>query len=186
MNTNNLLNKVNKPIILLGFMGCGKTTVGKIMADLLSIDFLDLDELIVSETHSAITDYFKEHGEEKFRKIERDVLHKTLLSNSNMILALGGGAPCFFDNINFIKKHATSIYLQATPQLIVSRIQKKKIMRPLIKNIPGDELTRFVNSLLRKRRKFYKQADIRVRVNTDSDTLGKRIIERRLAGYTTS
>lgn len=148
-------------IYLIGLMGSGKTTVGKVLSKKLLFPFYDLDVLIEKETGLSISEYFKKFGEEEFRKIEKEMLQSTFKFD-NSIIATGGGAPCFFDNIDAINMNGISIYLQANAKLLQSRLKERRETRPLINKIKDDELKKYLEDLLLKREQFYLKAQYKV------------------------
>ena len=99
-------------IFLIGFMGSGKTTLGKALAQKLGVDFIDLDLYIETRYHKTVREIFAESGEERFRQIEKSLLHE-VADFENVIIAAGGGTPCFFDNIDYMNGHGTCVYLKA-------------------------------------------------------------------------
>lgn len=149
---------MDKPIFLLGFMGSGKTSIGKKLARKLAVDFIDLDEYIEEKYNSSITSIFAERGEEQFRLIEQACL-KDLGEKQNCIVSLGGGTPCYFDNIKVIKQLGTSVYLKLDVNILVGRLRLKKAKRPLIANKSDEEISQFVRQELKKREVYYNQAD---------------------------
>ena len=144
---------------LIGFMGSGKTTTGKKLARKLAYDFIDIDALIESETKISISNFFEEFGEEKFRLIEQQEIKKTF-KLKNTVISTGGGAPCFFTNMDEINKNGISIYLKADIPLIVSRLKNGKDQRPLVKNKDKEELKKYISELLSKRELFYNSAKL--------------------------
>lgn len=146
-------------IYLIGYMGSGKSTVGKGLAKNLGLSFIDMDDFIEQRNMRTIPRIFAEDGEDGFRRIE----HKALLELSefeNVVIGTGGGAPCFFDNMDIIKKSGKSVYLKGTPRILAERLKKSKVERPLIKGKNEAELIAFIDETLAKREKWYKQADI--------------------------
>lgn len=141
-------------IYLIGFMGCGKSTLGKLLADELQWAFVDLDQLIVNAEGQPIADIFRDKGEKYFREREREQLHLTSQLN-NYIIATGGGAPCYFDNIDWINENGISIYLNPTVDALVTRLIRNKTQRPLIKHMDEQELPAFVSNLLHDREPIY-------------------------------
>src|SRR5690606_32439248 len=103
------MNKDPNLIFLIGFMGCGKSTLGKKVATKTGYSFIDLDELIVQKIHMSISDYFESHGEAAFREIERDTLH-SLYGSKNTIVATGGGTPCHLNNMEWMNKNGKTVY----------------------------------------------------------------------------
>ncbi len=146
-------------IYLIGFMGSGKTTAGKKLAQKLNYDFIDLDSLIESESGTTITGYFEQFGEEKFRLLEQQVL-KNSFRLKNTVISTGGGAPCFFNNIDEINKNGLSIYLKTDIPLIINRLRNGKDQRPLVKNKSKEGLKNYLSDLLSKREIFYNQAKL--------------------------
>lgn len=157
-------------ISILGYMGSGKSTIGKDLAFQLGFDFLDLDNFIEEKESKSITELFHSLGEIKFRKIEHETLSKTLNSKKNIILAVGGGTPVYYNNMEIINNESTSIYLRLTPNELSNRLQKEKEKRPLISHIRNGDLSEFVAKHLFERGNFYEQADIVIDVRDKSTT----------------
>ncbi len=146
-------------IVLLGYMGSGKTTIGKKVAIKLKFDFLDLDDYIVASEGMAIRDIFKERGELYFRKKEHEYLNEILTMEKNIVLSTGGGTPCYGKNMETILKHTqNAFYLRVSIKELAQRLSKEKEYRPLIKNIADDDLPEFVGKHLFERSFFYTQA----------------------------
>ena len=146
-------------IYLIGYMGSGKSTVGKGLAAELNLSFIDMDDYIEERNYKTIPRIFAEDGEEVFRKLEQKALHE-LSSFENIVIATGGGAPCFFNNIEVIKQTGKSLYLKGTPRIIAERLRHSKIERPLIKGKTEEELVDFIDETLHKREQWYNQADV--------------------------
>ncbi len=144
-------------IYLIGYMGSGKSTVGKGLAKNLELDFIDMDVFIENSQHKTIPQIFELYGEQGFRQIEQKALRE-LSEFENVIIATGGGAPCFFDNMQLINQTGTSIYLKATASLLAQRLMNSKIERPLIKGKNYEQLVGFIDETLNAREKFYMQA----------------------------
>lgn len=161
-------------------MGVGKTTIGKRLARRLEVSYCDLDAQIELETKSSISALFAEKGEEGFRKIESEVLSN--FSNSETVIATGGGTPCHNDNIDFMLKTGIVVWLKMTPEMIVSRIMPGKAKRPLIAGLNDDELLGFVKAHLRKREAYYSRADITLDVNS-MDSKKMDDLAERITGY---
>lgn len=145
-------------VILLGYMGSGKSTVGKKLAKTLHYEFIDLDEYIVKKEGTSINEIFKNKGEIYFRKLEHNTLKEILIQNTNFVLALGGGTPCYGNNNQLINELSFSIYLKASIQELYSRLVKEKDDRPLIKNIEDDDLKEFIAKHLFERSEYYEKA----------------------------
>ena len=151
-------------------MGSGKSHWGRIWANKTHLHFYDLDEKMEQVFKMSITDLFEKYGEAKFRELERDHLRK-FENKNNYIVACGGGTPCFFDNIQWMKEQATVIYLNANAELIVKRVTNEKEHRPVIKNISASALLPFVQQKIVEREPYYLQASIIVNaedLNEDS------------------
>ena len=160
-------------LILIGYMASGKSTLGRILAEKLNYDFLDLDDYIENEEKTTVSDIFKSKGEIYFRKAETKYLKHILENKTNLILSLGGGTPCYNDNMSLIleAKHVKSIYLKASIPTLVTRLNKEKSKRPLIAHIETDELlTEFIGKHLFERNQFYSQANITVSTDNKTET----------------
>ncbi len=144
-------------IFLIGFMGSGKTYWGKIWAEKNGLDFYDLDEIVERQEGKSIAVIFETSGEAYFRKIETEAL-RIFSEKENCIIACGGGAACFNDNMQWMNENGTTVYLSATPQYIFSHVIGEKTKRPLIKKINEAELLFFIEQKLKEREPFYNQA----------------------------
>ena len=158
-----------KRIFLIGFMGSGKTTLGKALSRQLGIDFIDLDLYIEARYHKTIREIFAESGEERFRQIEKSLLHE-VADFENVIIAAGGGTPCFFDNIDYMNAHGTCIYLKATTDELCHRLAIGRATRPLIKGKNDEELRQYIEHTLSQRDPFYSRAAL----HFDTGTLNTR------------
>ena len=162
-------------ITLIGFMGSGKTTVGKLLSKSLKITFIDLDDLIVQRTAMEIPQIFKEFGEEGFRKIEREILEEILNQKGEFVLSTGGGAPAYSDNLELINKNSTSVFLKADFETLWNRISMDK-NRPLVSR-GKEELLK----LYRERLPFYEKAHIVVDTTNKSPEEVVEEIEKALS-----
>jgi len=144
-------------VFLIGFMGSGKTTTGKRLARKLNYTFIDTDSLFEEKSGKSISDYFKVKGETAFRQAEHDLLDD-LVKLDNVVVATGGGLPCFFDNMDIINANGISVYLRLSPLSLASRLANSKEDRPLIKNLSGDNLLFFITEMLEKREPYYLKA----------------------------
>jgi shikimate kinase len=151
-------------IVLLGYMASGKSTIGERLSQQLSLPFIDLDTYIETKEKSTITAIFKERGEIHFRFIEHTYLKELLNTDDKFVLSLGGGTPCYANNMDAILKasNTTSIYLQASIPLLVERLRKGKESRPLVKELGEEKLVEYVAKHLFERRFFYEQANQRL------------------------
>ena len=156
-------------IYLVGFMGAGKTTIGRELASRVDAPFFDLDELIEASEKMSIKDIFSAHGEPYFRKRERDLLRSTKYVES-AVIATGGGTFCFDDNIQFIQSEGLSVYLSAPYALLRARIGDKAGERPLFRDDSA------AHELLAQRVKYYRTADIAIEIR-EEETPGE-IVER--------
>jgi len=148
-----------KKIILLGYMGSGKTTVGALLAELLNVKQLDLDQLIEKREGLSIAELFKMKGEIYFRKIEHHCFKETMARNENFVLSLGGGAPCYANNHLFLQaENVESFYLKASIETLYERLSKQKTTRPLLLQKEEDELKEFIAKHLFDRSFYYHQA----------------------------
>lgn len=153
------VNKYPELVILMGFMSSGKSTIGKRLAVRLEYEFLDLDKFIEEELGEEIPAIFKSLGEESFRELEAECLKKQA-GLERTVLSLGGGTPCFQDNVSWIKENGTSIYLNVPNSILLGRLKKNRWRRPVLADMADNELVNFVSDLHAKREYFYKQADI--------------------------
>jgi shikimate kinase len=140
-------------------MGSGKTTVGRQLAKELGLSFLDLDDYIEKREEAIISTIFSEKGEIYFRKKESAYLKEILLKEDGFVLSIGGGTPCYANNMSVISEATNKVvYLKLTIDSLVARLKKEKSERPLIKNIPDKELTEFIGKHLFERSFYYSQA----------------------------
>ena len=146
-------------IFLIGFMGSGKTYWGKIWAQQNGLDFYDLDEIIEQSEKKSIAEIFEKAGEEYFRKIETVALHQ-FSKIKNAVIACGGGAACFNDNMAWMNEHGITVYLTASAPYILARVKEEKDKRPLINKLNEAELLFFIEQKLKEREPFYSQAKI--------------------------
>lgn len=146
-------------IFLLGFMGSGKTTLGKKLAARMKYNFIDLDEFIQNKTGKEIREIFRESGEEVFRQIESDNL-RLLGEIENSIVSPGGGTPCFYDNMDWMNTAGYTVYLRQTPEFLYSRLKNSKTKRPLISSLDPEQLLEFIRKTLNEREKYYEKAQL--------------------------
>lgn len=142
-------------IFITGYMGSGKSTIGKMLSTKLGFTFIDLDIYIETKYHKTISQIFSENGEEKFRQIEQRCLHE-VAEFENSVIATGGGTPCFFDNIEFMNSCGKTFYIQLTAQLLTNRLESSLYgKRPLLSDKKGTELYKLIVDGLNKRNPFY-------------------------------
>ena len=147
-------------IFLLGFMGSGKSTLGKKLARKLGRKFIDLDQYIEKKENLSIAGIFKEKGENTFRSLENYYLQHISEHEEDAVIALGGGTPCFFNNMQIINDSGISIYLELSAEALSARLMQDNEPRPLIQNKTAQELGSFIKEKLEAREKFYKKANI--------------------------
>ena len=155
-------------IILIGYMGAGKTTVGKALAKELHMPFYDLDWYIESRMHKTVKAIFDERGEAGFRKIEHNMLHE-VAEFEDIIISSGGGTPCFFDNIDYMNRQGETVYLKATPEVLYGHLKMGKTIRPLLLNKTADEVQVFIREQLAQREPYYSRAKHVLDVNLLDD-----------------
>jgi shikimate kinase len=144
-------------IILIGYMGAGKTTVGKALSKELGIPFYDLDWYIESRRRKTIPQLFAELGEDGFRNIERNMLHE-VAEFEDVIISCGGGTPCFFDNIDYMNQQGQVVYLHCEPEVLHKHLLMGKTERPLLKGKSPEELIAFIREQLASREQYYNKA----------------------------
>lgn len=144
-------------IILIGYMGAGKTTLGQALARELKLQFIDLDLYIEERFRKSISQIFAEKGEEGFRLIEQRMLHE-VAEFEDVVISTGGGTPCFFDNIDYMNRQGTTVYLDVPLERLFIRLSIARAKRPLIKEKSDDELRTFIAQQLDKRAPHYKKA----------------------------
>jgi len=160
-------------VFLVGYMASGKTTIGKVLAEKMNFQFIDLDQYIESKEDMSVPDIFKLKGEIYFRKIEALFLKELIESDIKAIISLGGGTPCYGNNMELLlnSEDAITIYLKASLNELVKRLSKDKQNRPLIAHLDFDEaLLEFVGKHLFERNQFYNQANYTVETDNASVT----------------
>ncbi|MEM6724412.1 MAG: shikimate kinase [Bacteroidota bacterium] len=157
-------------IYLIGFMGSGKSHYGTHLAEALNYQFIDLDEAIVQKAGQTIPQIFSTQGEAAFRQIEKQVVQEST-QTTRIVYATGGGAPCFFDNLDQMKNGGVVLYLKAEPELLVQRLQNEQDGRPLLQGKTKLELTQFIEQKLMERRSFYEQAHAIIHISSNADPI---------------
>jgi len=169
-------------IVLLGYMASGKSTIGREISKKLDMKFIDLDDYITKREKTSISEIFKVKGEIYFRRIESLYLREILNSKDRFILSLGGGTPCYSNNMELIlNSEASSIYIKAGIKTLVSRLTAEKNKRPLVAELEDDKLVEFVAKHLFERRFFYEQASMTV--NTEDKSTEEITTEIRILLY---
>lgn len=152
-------------IVLLGYMASGKSAVGKILAKKMNLQFIDLDDFIEKKEQLTISEVFKAKGEIYFRQIEGVYLKELLNLTENCIISLGGGTPCYGNNLEMIKKTSTSFYLKASINTIFDRLKHETSQRPLVATIGIDNLKEYIAKHLFERAVFYDKATFTISVD---------------------
>lgn len=146
-----------KRIIIIGYMGSGKTTFGHALSQEIGLPFYDLDWYIETRMHKTVKEIFDEKGEDGFRKIEHNMLHE-VAEFEDVIVSCGGGTPCFFDNMDYINRQGETVYLKCTPEVLYQHLKMGKTVRPLLLNKTPDEVKVFIRQQLKEREIFYNKA----------------------------
>lgn len=144
-------------ILIIGYMGAGKTTLGKVLAKDLGLPFYDLDWYIESRMMKTVPQLFAERGEEGFRKVEHNMLHE-VAEFEDVVISCGGGTPCFYDNMEYMNAQGDTVYLKASPEVLYAHLQMGKVERPLLKNKTREEMQAFIKEQLAEREKYYTKA----------------------------
>ena len=153
-------------LFLIGFMGSGKTHWGTRIAEKLNIPFYDLDAVISNAEGMNISEIFAEKGEEYFRYMEKQTLEDLVSKEENFVLSAGGGTPCFFNNIEFMKKNGKVLWLNTSLEALNQRLLKEKMSRPLLRGIDEAGLRAYIIRKLSERKMYYEQADLMVHEET--------------------
>ena len=150
-----------KRIFLVGYMGCGKTTLGRAFAKATGLSFIDLDWYIEERAHRTISQLFSEEGEEGFRRLERRMLHE-VAEFEDVVVACGGGTPCFSDNMDYMEQAGTTVFLDASQDVLFRRLRIASAGRPLLKGKSDTELREIIASGVESRMKWYGKAKFHI------------------------
>ena len=162
-------------IFLVGFMGAGKSVIGRRLAKSLDLSFYDLDEEIESRYKMSVSSIFKKYDEACFRKLETSVL-ESLSQNDNFVLSCGGGTPCFGNNMELMNSLGITVYLKLPPDVLATRIYNSVKARPLTAEKSQEELAEYVEKTLGNRESFYSMTKITIDcTNADKDEIVERI-----------
>lgn len=154
-------------IFLIGYMGSGKTSMGMLLAKKLGLSFVDLDHYIEEKYQKSVAQIFTDFGQDKFREIERQCLHE-VGEFENSVVATGGGAPCFFDNMQYMNSKGMTIYIDLSVDQLTERLETSRPgRRPILADRKGEELRRFIADGLATRIPFYQQAKFSVSGSDD-------------------
>lgn len=158
-----------RKILLLGYMGSGKSLIGKMIAEKMQIAFYDLDNLIEKELQMSVSEIFQQKGEIYFRKIEHQIFKDLMANNETFILSLGGGTPCYANNHLLLNgDEITSVYLSASIETLYNRLVSETEQRPLLANLNENDGKEFIAKHLFDRSFFYNQATLKIQVNSKS------------------
>ena len=164
-------------IYLIGFMGGGKSYISKELSRVLDYPVVDLDETIERRAGMSIVQLFKQYGEAHFRRLEQEALHSTA-EESPLIIATGGGTPCFFDNIEWMNKNGITVYLNTDESLLFKRLSPQKHHRPLLKNLSSSELKAYIHNKLEERSIYYQQAKLIIPISFNDPLIAFKIAEQ--------
>jgi len=155
-------------VVLLGYMGSGKSTVGQILAENIGFNFIDLDAYIEQKQQASISEIFNSKGEIFFRKIESEAVKQLCEQSDSLVLALGGGTPCYSDTMHFLVNHPNvkTVFLNLSLKNLSERLIHEKAKRPLIANLANENIPEFIAKHLFERSYYYNQAEIAIQ--TDS------------------
>ena len=143
-------------------MGSGKTYWGRELSHKLGIPFFDLDEQVAEHAGKSIPEIFEQEGEEQFRMREKDILHIITESHESFVMACGGGSPCFFNNIEYMNRSGTTVWINTDMETIFKRLVAEKEKRPLIRDLSDDQLRYFIGKKFSGRKIYYEQAHLTV------------------------
>ena len=155
-------------IILIGYMGAGKTTLGNALARDMGVKFYDLDWYIETRMHSTVKQIFDERGEEGFRLIEHNMLHE-VAEFEDVVISCGGGTPCFFDNMDYLNRQGATVYLKASPDVLFNHLSMGRTVRPLLLNKTPEEVRRYIGVQLQEREKYYTKAKYTIDIDVMDD-----------------
>ncbi|AWU43824.1 shikimate kinase [Blattabacterium sp. (Cryptocercus kyebangensis)] len=161
-------------VTLIGYMGCGKTSIGKILSEKLKFCFYDLDAMLVKKKKDSIYNIFKKKGEKYFRKIENLMLKKFLKKHKQYILSVGGGTPCYYNNIYLLNKFSKTFYLKTNIYTLYKRLYTEKKKRPIISHLSNNELFIFIMKHFSKRIFFYEKSSKKIDITGKSK---KKIVQ---------
>jgi shikimate kinase len=138
-------------------MGSGKSTLGKRLAKRLAYDFVDMDHYIEEQQGLKVAEIFEQKGESFFRTLETGFI-ESLETDKNLVIATGGGVPCFGKNMNLMNQKGVTVYLKLNPASLAGRLENAREIRPLIASIPKEQLIDYIETKLSEREPYYKQA----------------------------
>jgi len=163
-------------IFLVGFMGCGKSTIGKQLAHKLNYKFIDIDILFTEITSCTIPYFFEQYGEPSFRNKESEIL-KNIDYTGNLVISTGGGTICYNNNLDFLKSKGIIIYLKLDTEILVKRLIKSHTVRPMLANKNKEDLNEWIVKLMQTRKKYYESANIIIDARSITVTLLKTVLQ---------
>lgn len=164
-------------IYLVGYMGSGKSTLGYSLAESLGYELIDLDVEFESKYKISISDFFKKYGEPAFRELEHKLLNN-FANGGGLVISTGGGTPCFHQNMEFMNRTGLTIYLKASPELLLQRIETSARKRPLFQLMKNNKPLQKITVHLQSRLSYYEQAKIYIdAANPDIAELKKQILQ---------
>ncbi len=164
-------------IFLIGYMGAGKTTAGRMLAKALGKEFIDLDDLVEIINNRTLQDIFEKEGEESFRKLEQSALH-TLQGKKNLVIACGGGCAAYSSNMKWMNEHGITVYMRCRPGTLFHRIAPEKRKRPLLAKMDDVDIMEYILESLKKRLPYYVQAQFTVNAGSDPESVTTEISEK--------
>lgn len=173
---------VMKPVFLIGYMGCGKTTLGEVLAQQMGVPFIDLDEYIERQQGMTIVEIFASEGEERFRQLETAALGE-VAAMDGVIIACGGGTPCHGNNMTLMNEMGVTVWLTTSPERITARLllPEQRVKRPKFNDLPDEAFLALVQRELERRSPYYNQASLQFD-STDIETAPATVrTARRLA-----
>lgn len=150
-------------IFIVGYMGAGKSTVGKRLANKLEMPFIDLDDAFEEKYRYSIPNFFDHFGEEKFREFEQLLLHEIVKDNSDVVISTGGGTAFHYNNMDYMNTSGITVYLKLSPLSISHRLKRARKLRPVIREVHHDDMLAFIQEQLKLREEFYNKASIIVK-----------------------
>lgn len=163
-------------LFLIGYMGCGKSSIGRPLAKRLGLKFVDMDAEIERRCGVSVQQFFADRGEEAFRRLERELLRE-LISAEDTVVATGGGVPCFFDNMELMNGAGVTVYFKLAPEKLAARLEHGKAKRPLLRGKSQRELVEYIRENLERREPFYSRARLIVACDSMSDEYVARHVE---------
>lgn len=159
-----------KPLFLVGYMGCGKSTFGRRLSRRLDVRFVDTDASIEEREGASVVDLFRYEGEERFRELEREVLDELILAGDDAVVSTGGGLPLWRDNMERMNAAGMTVYLKRSPEQIVRRLSPYgRQKRPRLRGLDDEELLRFMTRDMAEREPFYARSQVTVDCDALSD-----------------